>query len=370
MSVAQHPIFGGPVRKPDRRTRVALRLEEWPEPDQAMWAAAVAAGDLFDEAAPGAHLRARTRASLMQAYGRWLGCLLQSEPAAMAQSPGARVTRDQVERYCAGLSQTNTPLSIASQVRHLRAALNLIAPVSDWSWLLVIAKQIEAQSRPRSKRHRLRLSDELYNLGRNLIDQAEAEISGTSRVGKAAALTFRDGLIIALLALAPVRRRNLQDLRIGETLVRAGAGWSVVFGEQETKSGRELDYPLPKDLSQLLDRYIADIRPALFGSGTHNGLWASVKGSALSGNALYAAVCRRTKAAFGEAVNLHLFRDAAATFLAVTAPEKVQVASDLLGHARQPTTQRHYTNARPIQASQRLADVIATMRVEHDSAKG
>ncbi len=53
---------------------------------------------------------------------------------------------------------------------------------------------------------------------------------------------------------APFRRRNLQDLRIGETLVRAGPGWSVVFGEQETKSGRELDYPLPNDLWQLLDQ--------------------------------------------------------------------------------------------------------------------
>lgn len=306
----------------------------------------------------------------MQAYGRWLGYLLQFESAALAQAPGERVTRDRVASYCAGLSQTNTPLSIASQVRHLRGALGLIAPALDWSWLLVIAKQIEAQSSPRSKPHRLRLSDELYDLGRNLIDQAEAEISRTSTVSKDAALTFRDGLIIALLALAPVRRRNLQDLRIGETLVRAGAGWSVVFGEQDTKTGRELDYPLPEDLSRRLDRYIADIRPALFGSGTHKGLWASAKGYALSGDALYTTVCRRTKAAFGEAVNPHLFRDAAATFLAVTAPERVQVASDLLGHARQSTTQRHYTHAQPIQASRRLAEVIAAMRLEHDSAEG
>jgi hypothetical protein len=40
----------------------------------------------------------------------------------------------------------------------------------------------------------------------------------------------------------------------------------------------------------------------------HNeALWGSTKGGPLSGQAIYVAVCRRTEAAFGTAMNMHLF---------------------------------------------------------------
>jgi site-specific recombinase XerD len=58
-----------------------------------------------------------------------------------------------------------------------------------------------------------------------------------------------------------------------------------------------------------------------------------VKGSPLSGDAIYDVIIRRTAAHFGRAVNAHLFRDGAATFWAIAAPAKIEGASALLGHS-------------------------------------
>ena len=81
----------------------------------------------------------------------------------------------------------------------------------------------------------------------------------------------------------------------------------------------------------------------------------------LTGNAIYDAVCRRTKQAFGRPVNPHLFRDGAATFWALKAPTQVGAVSELLGH--QPRmTERHYNQANGISAGRKLADALGLAR--------
>ena len=87
-------------------------------------------------------------------------------------------------------------------------------------------------------------------------------------------------------------------------------------------------------------------------------MWASAKGVPLTGNAIYDAVCRRTRKAFGQAVNLHLFRDGAATFWALRDPTRVRGVSGLLGHDPR-TTERHYNQANGIRAGRTLADALA-----------
>jgi integrase len=77
----------------------------------------------------------------------------------------------------------------------------------------------------------------------------------------------------------------------------------------------------------------------------------------MTSNALYDAVCRQTKAAFGTAINLHLFRDAAATFWALRAPDQIAGASALLGHAH-PKTLRYYNQAGSIRAGRQAADIL------------
>jgi len=67
------------------------------------------------------------------------------------------------------------------------------------------------------------------------------------RVSKAHALQYRDGLVIALAALIPMRRRTLVALRIGKHLVKNGDLWELVIPAEDTKTRRPLDYPISKE---------------------------------------------------------------------------------------------------------------------------
>ncbi len=211
-----------PCRRPNRRVRVSLHLEQWPAADREAWQALFATGDLFDENGPGAHLASSTRAALAAEYGSWLGFLARAEPGALDEALGTRVTRERVTAFALHLAETNRGTSVASRLRHLRGALRYLAADRDWAWLLTIAKRIEAGAERRSKRDRLRTSDELFALGLKLIGDGEAGLQEAGRVTQEAALTYRDGLMIALLSVAPMRRQNLADLTVGKSVVRAG----------------------------------------------------------------------------------------------------------------------------------------------------
>jgi integrase len=73
----------------------------------------------------------------------------------------------------------------------------------------------------------------------------------------------------------------------------------------------------------------------------------------MSAEAIYARVCRHTHAAFGRSINPHLFRDCLATDIAIHDPAHVRIAAHMLGHADPRTTDRHYNQARAIEAGRR-----------------
>lgn len=74
--------------------------------------------------------------------------------------------------------------------------------------------------------------------------------------------------------------------------------------------------------------------------------------------AIYDVIRGRTKAAFGNALNPHMFRDAAATTLAISAPERVRSAAPLLGHRTFATTERHYIQATGLDAHRRFVNAL------------
>jgi integrase/recombinase XerD len=164
--------------------------------------------------------------------------------------------------------------------------------------------------------------------------------------------------MIAVLAAAPVRRSNFAGLTLYHNIVNSGSTWTILLDGTETKGRRALEYPVPPRVGDRLDRYLAHYRPVFQGSDTHAGLWASAKGCPMKSGAIYDAVCRRTTAAFGHRVYLHLFRDAAATFWSVECPEAILGARDLLGHRNLHTTDRHYRHAQTVQAARQYAQIL------------
>ena len=74
--------------------------------------------------------------------------------------------------------------------------------------------------------------------------------------------------------------------------------------------------------------------------------------------ALYDQIRQRTHEGLGKDVNPHLFRDAAATTLAIEDPLHVRLATPLLGHRHPGTTERHYQQAQALEAHREFVGVV------------
>ena len=83
----------------------------------------------------------------------------------------------------------------------------------------------------------------------------------------------------------------------------------------------------------------------------------------MSARTIYTRVTRRTAKVFGRSVNPHLFRDAAATTLALEDPEHVRVAAQVLGHSTFATTERFYRMSKIAEAVRVYDDVLEALRL-------
>jgi integrase/recombinase XerD len=340
-------------------SKLQLPLPQWPNQDQQRWEEAFRPGDLFDDDKRGTELSEATRNALRVSYAQYLRFIAENHTGLLIKPPEARLDRQLIAEYVGMLRRTNRDTSIATSLHHLRLALRLICPKEDWSWLLVITKRIAAAATPKPRRFGLVSSDQLYLLGVELMDEAVAEASDQSKISKSTALQYRDGLLIALLAVIAVRRRTVTALRTGRQLVRSGNLWALEIPPEDLKGKRALDFTIAADLSSRIDLYLKEFRLRIPGAERHAGLWPSNKGRPMSSNAIYDTVCKRTKKAFGFSVNLHRFRHAAGTLWSIEDPENVRGIKDLLGHASyDKTSEPHYVIGQSRIAGRALANAI------------
>jgi site-specific recombinase XerD len=217
----------------------------------------------------------------------------------------------------------------------------------------------------RDKRGRLRPAAELLALGQQLMAEAEAAAEWSAR---ARAVHYRDGLMIGLLAHRPLRLGNFAAIRLGQQLVRQAGGTWLVFSAAETKTRQPWEAVFPAVLLPALARYLDHHRPVLLrgeaGSAPEEteALWVSEIGTQLEAGALGRRIRIHTARAFGAALPPHWFRDAAATTIAIEDPRHVRDARHVLGHASLATTERHYNQARSLEASRRHQAVLAGLQ--------
>jgi integrase/recombinase XerD len=354
------------IKRDGAITRLCLPVAAWPARDRELWDQAVRPlDDPFEERGARAHLRPITNRGVAQSYGRWLHWLAASGEFDEAEAPGARITKERVRRYIAALkAEGNHPSTIALRLEHLRSAALVMDPSSPWDWLKRPAGRLRASGVPkRDKRSRLATSSELLDLGHHLMNEA----SRRRRPGERA-VQFRDGLLIAFLALQPLRLANLAGLAIGRTLIDVSGRWMIVIPPSQTKTHAPIEVSWPPTLFEALERYLAQIRLILIRRGGRrpipvpDALWVSAEGTPLSAKRINAAVKLHTSRHLGRAVNPHLFRDAAANTLAVEAPKHVRAAAPVLAHASLKTTERHYMQANSLMAQRALTEAVKKMR--------
>jgi integrase/recombinase XerD len=336
--------------------RKQLPFHEWPQEMRRRWEAAFAKGDFLDDGGPGAHLQPTSRAALRSACGRFLRYLNLEGCELDAEAPEAHINPKVLTAYVEYRRASCSDLTVAIELHHLRLALRLIFPQVDWAWLLNATKRIARQAKPTRAKHHLVTSECLYILGLELMDAAIDADENLGTVAKTCAFDYRDGLIIALLAVIPLRRRTLTALRRKVHLIRSGNLWALDIPAADMKTAEPIEFLLSAKLSARIDLYLERFRDRIPGAATHDGLWPSNKGGPMDDGSIYGAVRRRTRKAFGFAVNLHSFRHAALTFWSIHDPKNILGGKDLLGHRSFSTTEKFYIMTQSRVAGRVLAD--------------
>ena len=91
-------------------------------------------------------------------------------------------------------------------------------------------------------------------------------------------------------------------------------------------------------------------------------MWVSKTGSPMSREAIYHCITTRTCHILGRPINPHLFRDCAATSVAIDDPCHIGIACRLLAHRTPKTTEEYYNQARSVEASRRLQNFLLSLR--------
>lgn len=333
-----------------------VRFDDWPAADQEAWDVALRDGDVLDEPGPLAHYSPDRLISVRSAYGRWLGFLNGDLFVGIGSSGVSHIERDRVSRYFEALRCDLAPRSVVTYLEDLGYAVKGMSPNVDVGFIISAGRYMRQFTRStRNKRARLRPSAELYDLGLELMQEAGA----TSGRVKAAVL-YRDGLIIALLAVRPIRVRNLASIEIGRHLVARGEAYWLEFPAEEVKNRRPLEFPLPGELAEPLERYLAQHHPVFVAqakcpeNGISSNLWLSRLGTPITTHRMWWNICKRTEQKFGHPINPHLFRDAAATSVAIEDPAHVYMIVRLLGHASLSVAEKHYNQATSLEAARRM----------------
>src|SRR5262249_38774316 len=344
---------------PGPRPQLHLPFGQWPEADKALWRQAIADDDPFGNAA-GARLAKTTLHTRLMAWRRFLGFLAKSEPDVLNIDPRERLTVQRVQPFTRHLAETNTPYSVACQIDALYGAARTMIPDADWGWLRRAKARLFALAPPRGAEGPVITSVQVVELGLRLIQ--ESALRPGAPVSLASAVMYRDGLMIALWGYAPLRHKNMAALEIGRDFFMVGDEWRIVIPPEDSKTGIELDYPVPKILQQPVLTYLEFARPRLLGQADCKALWVSAKGGALSYSAVGPVVTRHSTRLLGIRITPHDVRDAAATTWVIDFPMRIGISRDLLAHTDLRTTKKYYNRARGVESSRAHARLIAERR--------
>ncbi len=329
-------------------------------------------GDILEPGGAGADWAPHSRRKIASGYGRWVTWLDMRGLLDPDAVPAARTSPDRVRDYVQELRVINSPYTVLARVQELYQAIRVMAPERDWAWLRGIENRVRhAAVSVRNKRPRITPAETLYGFGIELMTGTDNPDSGNPLQR---ALQHRDGLMVALLAARPLRRRNFARIELGHNLVAEGDAYWIRFDGCETKTGEPIDAPLPAALTPYFRNYLSEHRALLLARNgrwkradhplrqPNNALWISEHGTAMTEIGIYFRIRARTQFRFGHGINPHLFRDCAATSIAIEDPEHVHIVRSILGHSTLQSGERHYIQAQSLEASRRYQREIIELR--------
>ena len=349
----QHGLTAGKPR--------SVPTAEWPTADQLAWAEAGRPAQRLKRGGVASHLAPVSQADIANRYGLYLDYLQRNGRFDLTGSAKTFVTLDNVQRFVAELQARVRSVTVWNSVYKLRRAAQLLAPTVDVGWLTEIEKDIALEVVSRSKADRLVLTERLVEAGLTLI--GEAQMFGKTRLGRAVGV--RNGLLIALLALHPIRIKNFAALTIADTFTNVDGRWWLHIPSDDTKSHRMDERQVPEFMTDLVNTYVETLRPALCRGDEHSALWvSSTTGRQMTTKNLGTLISKLTRETIGVDVSPHLFRTAGASTAAIYGGSHPHLASALLNHRDPRVTEEHYNLATSISAGEEYAIITKSYR-EH-----
>jgi hypothetical protein len=173
-----------------------------------------------------------------------------------------------------------------------------------------------------------RSSAELFEWGVRLMREAREQPDPVVR-----AVRFRNGLLIAVLAMRAPRQRAVTALDTDLRVTKVGGRYRLLYFEGDMKIKLRFDLPAPKRLTPWIEEYLDVHRPALLRGRQHDAFWVGQDGSPLKQRGIEGIVRRATLREFGQAYGTHWFRHCFGTSAPLAAPHLRGASAAILGNS-------------------------------------
>lgn len=344
------------VRPVESKVR-SLPLDLWPEADRIAWNMACRPATRLRRGGVAGRFKPVTRADLARRYGYFLDFLDGRRLLRTDEPAAANVTPHNVEAYVAELNDRVGSVTVFGSISKLRTVSRFISPCRDFTWLADLERDVAFTMRPASKFERTVSNVVLVKAALALIHEAESS-SDLSDLG--IACRVRNGLMVALLGLAPIRRKNFVELEIGRSFIQIRSRWWIVLSATETKERRPDERQIDELLTPTIHRYLDQHRPVLTRPENRtSALWLSATdGAPLSYVQVGVIIKATTLATVGVDVSPHLFRTCGASTAATFSGDNPHLASALLNHTHPSVTNTHYNRATSLTAAENFRQII------------
>lgn len=189
-----------------------------------------------------------------------------------------------------------------------------------------------------------------------MMARADREIDALHK----AAVTAQIAVAIQILIVAPIRVGNLASLHLETNLMRPGGPEGpihLVIPDYEVKNGVPLEFPLPLEVSRMIDRYITQFRHRLKGS---NGPWLfpGEDGGHKAQRTLSEQITGRIWGEVGIEATPHQFRHIAAAIILEAQPGNYELVRRVLGHRRTQTSMNSYVGLESLDAARLFGELV------------
>ena len=379
---------------PSSASQLCMPMDEWPECDRRRWVEAqqpaMRRRSIHDPVPVGRGRRRRNprdkqpvqqtqrkksptpqrHDDLERAYGLWLRYLIDRSVLDLIKGPGAAAINEYVDGYVAWLQGHCKPATVHTYLQRLLSALRILAPADDWSALANLVRRLTPPPPDPTRRLAdVRHPAEFLALAEHLMAKAE-EDAVAGRNPHHAAILYRDGLMLAVLVFAALRRGSLLHLALGTTLHQTDEGFLIVLGPEHTKGRRPEAIPLHHTLTEGMECYLTYHRPLLLRERMTPALWIAQDGKPLQENGVWHAVGRHTETHLGVQDQSALHPPLHRHDCRRGASRRHQRSPRSIQHRCFRVTERHYILAKQLQARTKYGNALNSERARLRDLEG